>query len=299
MNRCAPIALFVYNRPAHTKRTIEALQRNVGARESELVVFCDGLREGGDQAQVAAVRELVASVSGFKSVTVIERENNFGLSQSFIQGINWMMEQYERIIVVEDDNLTSPYFLQFMNDALNMYDKDLDVASICGYSYPTKNQLPETYFLSGVDTWGVALWRRGWGVFEEDASKLLHELQMKGLGYEFDWRGQRPLISMLEAQARAEIDSWTIRWLASAFLAGMFTLYPGKSFVQNIGNDGTGTHAKDSGTYNVQLANAPLDVGRMPVEQNEEAYRELQRFFQDLRPTLGQKIRHKVNKLIG
>lgn len=142
----APIALFVYNRIWHTKQTIESLQRNEMAEANELFVFSDGPKFGNDREKVSDVREYCKTITGFKRVTLIERQQNLGLAQSIITGVAEIVNCYGRIIVLEDDMISSPYFLRFMNEALEFYKDEEKVISIHGYIYPLKTRLPDSFF---------------------------------------------------------------------------------------------------------------------------------------------------------
>ena len=175
----APIILFVYNRHEHTKKTIETLQLNHLASENNLYIFFDGYKNENDRIKVEIVRSYVKSISGFKSITIVERKKNLGLAESVITGVNEIINRYGKAIVLEDDLITSPYFLKYMNDALDLYENIDEVVSIHGYIYPVKKELPETFFIRGADCWGWATWKRGWDIFEYDGKKLLSILNEK------------------------------------------------------------------------------------------------------------------------
>jgi GT2 family glycosyltransferase len=187
----APIVLFVYNRPWHTRKTIEALKRNVLTKESNLFIFSDGPQDddNGDKLKVAAVRDYIDNIDGFNKVEIIKRNENFGLAKSITNGVTDIVNKFGRIIVLEDDLVTSPYFLTYMNEALELYKNNEKVISIHGYTYPTKKELPETFFIKGADCWGWATWKRGWDKFNIDAEKLYNEIEQKGLSKEFDFNG--------------------------------------------------------------------------------------------------------------
>lgn len=127
---CAPVILFVFNRPLHMARTVAALQANELAEETPLFIYCDGARNEKEAERVRQVREQAKTVTGFKSVTVVERERNYGLAGSIIDGVGRLCEQYGRVIVVEDDLITSPDFLRYMNQGLDLYADEERVASI-------------------------------------------------------------------------------------------------------------------------------------------------------------------------
>lgn len=297
MNTPAPIGLFVYKRLSHTQRTVEALQANDMAKDSELIVFCDGARSETDKPAVVDVQEYLRSVRGFARVALVVRDHNLGLANSFISGLDSLMSHYKQAIIMEDDTLTSPYFLRFMNDALTLYEPDHEVSSICGYTYPVHVDLPETYFIRGADTWGVALWQRGWQLFRRDGQSLLRELQAKKLTHEFDYAGAYPFTRMLHDQVAGRNDSWAVRWMAAAFLAGKLTLYPGKSLVQNIGNDGSGVHAGRGTAFDVLLSPSPITVSRLPLKENMQVRHELEKYFWRMRGTSHwnvQRLEHTV-----
>jgi hypothetical protein len=238
----APIILFVYNRLDHTKKTIEALSNNLLANKSELFIYSDAAKDVSQPGDIDKVRSFIKTVKGFKSVTIIEREKNWGLAPSIIDGVTDIVNQYGKIIVLEDDLITSPHFLTYMNDALGLYENDSRVVSIHGYVYSVKKKLPGYFFLRGADCWGWATWKRGWDLFNPDAGCLLNEIKKQHLEKDFNFNNSYNYTGMLQDQIDGRVSSWAIRWYASAFLANTYTLYPGKSFVENIGFDGTGVH---------------------------------------------------------
>lgn len=264
-----PIALFTYRRLGHTQRTIEALAANHGANESDLVIYSDAARDQFAEEDVRAVRSYLGTVSGFRSLRIIEREKNLGLAQSIIRGVTEMLAESENVIVVEDDLVTAPYFLRYMNDGVRHYQDDPRVVSVHGYVYPVNCQLPETFFLRGADCWGWATWRRGWSVFNPDGTALLSELKDRKLTWQFDFDGTYGYTKMLEDQIAGANDSWAVRWYASAFLREKLTLYPGRSLVQNIGNDLSGTHCGVTTYYDVQVSQTPVKVGGIEVKPSQ------------------------------
>jgi hypothetical protein len=287
----APIALFTYNRPAHTLQTIAALQKNELAAESALYVFSDGPKSPADEGPVAAVRSSLEGLRGFKSVEVIRRASNMGLAKSIISGVTELCRRHGLAIVVEDDLVTSPHFLRYMNEALALYQDCPEVISIHGYVYPVKEALPETFFIKGADCWGWATWQRGWALFNPDGSSLLAELEQCHLTAEFDFNGTFAYTDMLRQQIAGANDSWAIRWYASAFLRDKLTLYPGRSLVQNIGHDASGTHCGHSDAFRVRLTERPVTVERQPLKEDPRARGEFEAYFRDQRrPSFWKKL---------
>jgi hypothetical protein len=276
---CSPIALFVYNRLDHTRRTVDSLKQNLLAQASDLIIFSDAHKLGAQSDNVAEVREYIHQVSGFKSVTVVERDVNFGLAKSIIDGVTKVVNEHGRIIVLEDDMVTSPHFLTYMNEALDKYADDDRVISIHGYVYPIKETLPEAFFLPGADCWGWATWQRGWKLFNPDGQYLLDELRSKKLISDFDYNGVYAYSKMLEGQIACTNDSWAVRWYASAFLAGKLTLYPGRSLVRNIGNDNSGTHCGDTEGFDSEVSATSINLCAIEVKPSKEGRHLFEQYF--------------------
>lgn len=299
MNVLAPIALFVYSRPEHTALTVQALHNNVFASDSRLYIFSDAAKSEQEIPRIAEVRSYLRTVEGFASVTIIEREKNFGLAASIIDGVTTLIEKFGRVIVVEDDLVTSPYFLQYMNEALEKYEHEEKVISIHGYSYPTKKPLPETFFLRGTDCWGWATWKRGWKLFEPDSRVLLAELKKRNLIYQFDFDGTYRYTTMLKEQIAGKIDSWAVRWHASAFLAEKLTLFPGRSLVNNIGGDDRATHTKSLTEFQRRVAQAPIVLDDIPIEENTFARQQYVEFFRAYKGSFMKRIANKIKSLLS
>ena len=291
----APIVLFVYNRPDHTKQTVEALQKNELASDSELFIYSDAAKNASAVERVNEVREYIKTISGFKKVTIVEREKNWGLADSIIDGVTKIVNEHSKIIVLEDDLVTSTYFLKFMNEALEMYNDEPKVASIHGYIYPIDG-LPETFFIKGADCWGWATWKEKWAIFETDGQKLLDELKMKKLNNEFDFDGSYGYMHMLKSQIKGKNDSWAIRWYASAFLKNMYTLYPSKSYVHNIGNDDSGTHCSNSKTHDVEVVQF-YSLFKIDVNECKECKKRIAQFFRTLKKKFIHKIISRLKRL--
>ena len=290
-NSLAPITLFVYNRPIHTKRTVEALQKNSLATESDLFIYSDGPKDEVDKEKVNSVREYLRTINGFKSVKIVERTKNWGLAKSIISGVTEIVNKYGRVIALEDDLVTSPYFLQYINEALTFYENDNRVISVHGYNYPVVGILPETFFLRGADCWGWATWKRGWDLFETDGKKLLTELESRNLMRQFDLDGTYSFSGMLKRQIAGLNNSWAVRWHASAFLVDKLTLYPGKSLVENIGQDKSGTHISSGKIYKANISENPVTVGNIPIEENKGARQAIIEYLLSQHPGIIEKIK--------
>jgi hypothetical protein len=276
---CAPIVLFVYNRLDHTRRTIISLKKNALVQDSDLVIFSDAPKSTDGADKVNEVRQYIRQIVGFRSVTIVERETNLGLAKSIIDGVTSTVNRHGRVIVLEDDMVTSPFFLSYMNEALEKYVDDRRIVSVHGYVYPCNKPLPEAFFLRGADCWGWATWRRGWDCFNPNGQYLLDELKRLELIPDFNFNNTYSYSDMLEGQINGTNDSWAVRWYASAFLANKLTLYPGRSLVLNIGNDNSGTHCGDSNRNDIALSQTPINLHNITVTPSESGRMAFEMFF--------------------
>jgi hypothetical protein len=206
----------------------------------------------------------------FRSVTIIERELNYGLANNIVDGVTQIVAKYKKAIVIEDDLLTSSHFLQFMNEALEKYEDSDEVISIHGYCLPIEYP-GEVFFLKGADCWGWATWERGWQLFDPDGMHLMKQLREKNSLYEFDMEGSYDYSGMLQKQIDGEINSWAILWYASAFIHNKLTLYPGRSLIVNIGTDRSGTHAQNERMHRTQLSDSRIVLEDIPIAESKLA----------------------------
>jgi hypothetical protein len=258
MQKLAPIALFVYNRPEHTRRTLAYLQKNVLADESRLFIFSDAAKTPADQQKVDEVRQIIADVSGFKAVKVTERKTNLGLANSIIAGVTKLVNEYGRVIVFEDDLLSSPYTLEYFNEALTRYQDEEKIMHIGAYMYDLKDRtLPQTFLFRAATSWGWATWDRAWKNFEPDVDVLIGQFDRSKIN-KFSIEGTMNFWKQMQEFKAGKNNSWAIRWYASIFLKGGLTLNPSQSLILNIGNDGSGIHSNNEPMYQVRIAQRPV-----------------------------------------
>jgi len=299
MQNPAPIALFVYNRPEHTRRTLNYLKNNLLADESRLYIFSDAAKNDADIAKVDEVRALIKEAEGFKSVKVIERKTNLGLANSIIAGVTQLVNEYEKVIVFEDDLLSSPYTLTYFNQALDRYADTDKVMHIGAYMYPiTTNFLPETFFYRAATSWGWATWARAWRHFEPDVDRLISQFNQKKI-LQFSIDGNMNFWKQIQEFKSGKNNSWAIRWYASIFLRGGLTLNPAKSLIQNIGNDGSGIHSNKEDIYQVPIHKEAITNFPDKIEESVEAHLVIKHFLRNRKGSLWQRLVRFVNQQIG
>jgi hypothetical protein len=282
----APIALFVYNRPDHTRRTISYLQKNLLAEDSRLFIFSDGAKSEADRASVEEVRQIANNTTGFNAVKVIERQQNLGLANSIIAGVTQLVAEYGKVIVFEDDLLSSPHTLQFFNDALERYANEEKVMHISAYMLPiAPDNLPETFFFRAAFSWGWATWARAWDNFEPDIDTLMQRFDKERINQFSIEHSMNFWKQMLDFKAGRN-NSWAIRWYASIFLKDGLTLNPLHSLVHNIGHDGSGTHSNIESTYQVQVAQKRVTYFPDVIKEDKKAYEAIKYFLKNRKGSL-------------
>lgn len=302
---CAPIVIFTYNRLACLIQTVEALKVNSLVKNSDLIIYSDAPKNESAVDTVQKVRDYLKTINGFKSVKIVERDQNFGLEKSIIDGVTSVVNQYGSVIVLEDDLVTSPFFLEYMNSALSLYKDVLDVCQIMGYSYFEKYRdvfcLDELIFIRGADCLGWGTWSDRWALFNPDANWLYNQIAVRGLGYDFNVNNSYNYCKMLKLQSEGTINSWAIRWYASAFLNRLYTLYPSKSLVLHIGNDSTASNYDTGGSFDpliVPLTNEKIEVKLLPVVEFDKNRKAYARFLKQFTPSLFQRVFKKFIKLL-
>lgn len=241
----APLALFAYNRPKHTFRTLSSLSKNPEFNTSPLFIFCDGPRGTHDLDAVRATQR-IAMDWDHPGKTVTVSESNRGLANSIIFGVTELTRSFGSVIVIEDDLELAPAFLGFMNRGLDEYSENEQVFHVSGYSFPVLPKSPsiEGVFVPLTSSWGWATWERAWKFFDPDMSQYGVLRSDRNLRKSFDLDGSYKYFRMLERQKEGKIDSWAIRWYLSVFMKGGLSLFPSQSLVRNTGFDGSGTHCR-------------------------------------------------------
>lgn len=287
----SPIILFVYNRPWHTQQTVDALLMNKDASISDLYIFADGIKDNATEKQIIdfqKTREFIHTISGFKSITIVESNINKGLGKSIIDGVTSILENYDSAIVLEDDIVVSSHFLRFMNESLCQYQDEEQVICINGYNIIPKSKVKETsFFIRGGDCQGWGTWRRAWKQFNPNARELLDYMNNhKRMQKDFTFNGTMYYMDLLRAVLEDQNDSWAIRWYTSTFIKGGLCLYPTKSLTQNIGFGEEATNTKSSEQdivyTRIKASEEYVKYVKIPIVESKIARRELENIYRSL-----------------
>lgn len=303
MRYLAPIILFTYNRPWHTLQTLQALQENDLANQSILYVYSDGPKENAteeDLKKIEEVRTLAKSRQWCKEVILVERDRNWGLADNIVDGVTRVVNEYGKIIVLEDDIVTSKGFLRYMNEALEVYENEERVMHVSGYIFPVTKKLPNTFFYNATSCWGWGTWKRAWSHFNTDAQKLLEELDSKHNIFHFNIDGSYNFYDQLKANTDGRLKTWAIKWHTSVYLKNGLCLHPFPSLVENIGMDGSGVHCGVDNSYNTQPANY-IQVHKIKLSESKSARKAVKKFHSGRKTnkrSITSRIKTRVRQLL-
>ena len=294
----APIVLFVYNRPWHTQQTVEALQKNKLASESELFIYSDDAKNDDARVSVDEVRKYIDNITGFKKITVIKRDKNWGLVDSIIDGVTKIVNEYGKIIVLEDDLVTSPYFLKFMNEALEFYKDEKKVWHISGWNYPIETAgLNDVFLWRLMNCWGWATWANRWEYYEKDVYKTMQEFSKDDIK-RFNLDGVEDFFGQVTANYEKKINTWAIFWYATIFKKNGLCLNPAQTFVENIGLDASGANCGKTDIFTSRLSSLNNIQFLSSIIENKISITNLKKFYKQNKKTIFKRIINKFKKIM-
>ncbi|MDH3465863.1 MAG: glycosyltransferase [Gammaproteobacteria bacterium] len=254
----APVLIVTYDRLEHLDRTISSLRSNIYAEQTDLFIASDFQRSDSEADKVTAVRSYLKTIDGFKSVTVFAREKNFGLVENCNSAVQYILEKFDRIIIMNDDLVTALGFLKFINEGLDRYRDNVKVFSVTGYCPPIR--IPSSYgydafFLGRMSAWGCAMTKESYeSVCEITRNEFDDFIANKKLSRAFVKCGGQDLLTMLKRVAYDSLEAWDVQCMYTQFLKNQYTVYPSQSLVFNIGFDGTGMHCGKTDKFDVTLS---------------------------------------------
>lgn len=276
----APIVLFVYNRLWHTQQTINALLKNELAIESDLIVYSDGGKDDASWSLVNNVRSYLKTITNFKSVTLFFRDKNIGLATNIIDGVTSVVNKYGKVIVLEDDIVTAPSFLKYMNEALEFYKYTDKVWHVSGWNYPIErvDSISDDVFLWRVmNCWGWATWHDRWRYYKKQPDYLIKNFTDADK-YRFNVDDSYDFWSQILDNQSGHINTWAIFWYATIFEHDGLCLNIYNSLVRNIGFDGNATHTKQGGDLIRQRLSKKIEFNFCKdIKESELALKEIKK----------------------
>lgn len=257
MDKLAPVILFVFNRPEHTKCILEKLNQDFLAKYTDLIIYSDNYKLNKDQKKVSEVREYINNFkrkNNFNSVEINYSNSNLGLAKSVIEGVTKVIKKNGKVIVLEDDIYTTKWFLKYMNDALAFYRNNEKIWSISAFSVPIHkiSNNHDVFFIKRGHSWGWATWSDRWETVDWEVKDYKKFRSSPKKRRKFN-EGGSDLGGMLDLQMNGMIDSWAIRWCYAQNKQDKYTVYPFLSLVKNIGLDGSGTHSGVAPQFSVNV----------------------------------------------
>lgn len=305
MNNLAPIILFTYNRPLHTRLTLESLQANELADESVLYIYCDGPKEGcSDEGlqRIAEVKKVVRAQQWTREVVIVESEVNKGLARNVIDGVTEVVNKHGRVIVLEDDLLLSKGFLSYMNTALDLYEQHDKVKQISGFLFPIGlSPRQASFFMPLTNTIGWGTWKREWSEIDLTAKGYEKLKTDKVLRHKFNLDGSYNYSRMLLQQMKDEnFGSWAILYWWHVFNKEGLVLFPDYPLVQHNDFDHTGTHSGADDHYTQENWRDDYFVTEFPgdVVVQEDHYKIFKKYIKSYSRYSVSNIKLKLKKLL-
>jgi hypothetical protein len=258
LNSIAPVLIFTYNRLNTLESLIHSLKENFLSKNTDIIVFSDYPKTDNAIKSVLAVRNFLKTITGFNSIKIVERTENYGLAKNIIKGVTEVINEYGSVIVLEDDLITSPNFLNYMNQALNFYKDNEKIFAISGYTANLESlaTLEEDIYLSyRPSSWGWATWKEEWNGIDWNVKDFATFYKNKNERKKFN-KGGVDMTRMLKHCMEGKNHSWAIRWSYAMYKQNKFCVYPKVSKIQNIGFGKDATNCTGIDIYQTNLDNS-------------------------------------------
>ncbi len=293
----APIVLFVYKRPIHTKKVLKSLAGNNLAKKSTIYIYADGPKSNEtakDYLDIEQTRKVIKQKWGFKEIKIIESNTNIGLADSIINGVTYVIKNHKRVIVLEDDIEVSKTFLEYMNNSLDFYQNQEGIWHISAFNYPfDKYNKNKNYVWRAMNCWGWATWEDRWVYFNKEPNKIANNFTQNDI-YRFNLDGYHPFWTQIIENINKEKNTWAIFWYATIFKNNGLCVNPEKSFVRNIGHDGSGIHCSKTNVYKIKTLNRFSNKFHFEttIKENKTNLKKVKLFYKELHNNQGL---HKSN----
>lgn len=299
----APIVLFVYNRPHHTKEVIDSLLKNPLSKQSELFIFSDFQKKPSDEAKVNECREYIQNIAsthpdGFKKINITLRDRNFGLADSIIDGISKVINEYEKVIVLEDDIVVSEVFLDYMNTSLDRYETQQKVWAISAWNYPIEQDgLGDSFFWRIPHCWGWATWKNRWQYYKRDIKWIEKNFTKEDINT-ISLDGCSPYWEHFVANQKGIIKTWAIFNYLISHKHNALTLMPSLSYIKQIGFDNSGTNCNDDDSLNSKTINTKFPI-KFPdkIEESSLALLRIQNFHRSQKKPFFTRVKNKISRI--
>ena len=256
MKKKKAVLILLYNRPEHTKKLLNSIEKSKNSKQFKYYFFCDGPKNNFDYINIIEIKKILKEFSNNFTSKIFFRKKNIGLLKNVIQSINSIFKIYEEVIILEDDLVINKNFFIFMSNSLKKYKNSNKVLQISGYSYPI-NSKKFHYFLPLTSCWGWGITKKNWRdfikFFNDYNSIMTHFLTIKSsnvLKRSFNYNNSYNYFSMLDSFLKKKISSWGIIFYLYLFVNNKLSFFPFKSLVNNNGFDGSGRHKSKSDFFN-------------------------------------------------
>ncbi len=264
-----PVTFIIFNRPRQTKRVFEAIR---AAKPEVLLVVADGPRNAMEKIKCEATRAIIDSVDWKCDVRKNYSEKNIGCRKRVSSGLDWVFEEVDRAIILEDDCLPHPSFFPFCEELLGRYANDEQVMHISGDFFQQRNRnfkCPDSYYFSDLPhIWGWASWSRAWKHYDSCIKKwpevqkrgTLREILKDPAVYEY-WE------TVWDGYHNGTVPSWDGQWTFACMLRNGLSINPTINLVSNIGFGPDAMQAKDENSI---FANIPSHEIKFPLIHPKE-----------------------------
>lgn len=255
------VAFFIYKRPDLTARVFSEIAR---ARPRELLVVADGPRDATEEAGCLAARRVVERVDWPCEVLTNYADRNMGCKRRVSSGLDWVFQQVDEAVILEDDCLPHPSFFPYCAELLARYRTDERVGHIGGVRMDQGPASGASYRFSRYPPiWGWATWRRAWRHYDVTMKDWD---AVKAAGTYRSWFGTVAEAEFFEAYwddvVSGRIDTWDAQWVYALMRAGSIAAMPEVNLVSNIGFGAAGSHTRKADHPH---ANAALNALEFPL----------------------------------